>query len=98
MSVQLRQTDSGVVLPLRVQPKASRDAVVGLIGERLKVAVTAPPEKGKANAAVVKTVARALGLRTSDVALISGETSRDKELLISDCSRSEIAGRITALV
>ena len=62
-------------LSLKVVPKASRDRVVGWVGDRLKVQVTAAPEKGKANAAVVEVLAEALDLPKSALRIVSGETS-----------------------
>ena len=62
-------------LHLKVIPKASRDRVVGWIGDRLKVQVTAAPERGKANDAVVEVLAAALGLPRSRVRIVAGETS-----------------------
>lgn len=95
--IVLRTTDGGVVLPVRAQPKASRNAVCGFVGGRLKVAVTAPPDKGKANEAIVKVVAEALGVPKSRVSLLRGETSRDKELLVA-CSDPEAVRRRLALM
>jgi len=62
-------------LQLKVVPKASRDRVVGWVGERLKVQVTAAPERGKANAAVVDVLSEALGLPPARVRIVAGETS-----------------------
>ena len=69
-------------LKLKVVPRASRNAIVGWIGDRLKVAVTAPPEKGRANAAVVKLLARELGVRQADLRITTGETSSAKTVVI----------------
>jgi uncharacterized protein (TIGR00251 family) len=62
-------------LPLKVVPKASRNRVVGWVGERLKVQVTAPPERGKANDAVIELLAETLGLPRARIRIVSGETS-----------------------
>lgn len=98
MDIKLEQTEQGVKLAVRVEPKASRNGVVGAVGERLKVAVTAAPEKGKANDAVVKTLAKALAVRASAVEIVSGETSRDKGVLLRGCRVEEIRKRVAALV
>ena len=73
---------SPLTLKLKVVPGASRDAIVGWMGDRLKMAVTAPPEKGRANAAVVKLLARALGVRRTDLRITAGETSAAKTVVI----------------
>ena len=67
-----------VRLRLRVSAGASRRRVVGVHGGALKLSVQAPPERGKANRAVLSLVAEAFGLAASDVELVAGETSPDK--------------------
>lgn len=67
----------GAEISVRVTPKASRNAVVAEDGA-IRVYVTVVPEGGKANAAVVKLLAKALGLAKSRLVLIRGETARDK--------------------
>ncbi len=62
---------------VRVQPKARREAVE-IVEGRIRVATTAAPEGGKANKAVAKLLARALGVAPSRLTLLRGETSRDK--------------------
>ena len=75
--------DGGVRLRLRVQPRASRDQIDGFVADELgldalKVAVTALPEGGKANAQVIKLLAKAYGLRKSDMTIIQGLKDRRK--------------------
>ncbi len=62
-------------LLLKVVPKASRARVVGWLGNRLKISVTEPPERGKANAEVVKLLAKALGVEPRRIRLVGGERS-----------------------
>jgi len=62
-------------LHLKVIPKSSRNRIVGWIGERLKIQVTAPPERGKANQAVIELLAETLGISGGQVRITSGETS-----------------------
>ena len=82
----LRQTDAGVEVFLYVQPRASRNKVVGLQGDELKVALTAPPVDGAANKACCVFLAKLCGLPKSCVTLVSGETSRHKRLLFEDAN------------
>jgi len=72
----------GVVIPVRVSAGASRDRVLGEHAGALKMAVSAPPERGKANKAVCALVARALGIPKAHASIVAGETSRDKKVLI----------------
>lgn len=67
----------GTEIPVRVTPGASRNAVTDEDG-RIVVRVTAPPEDGKANEAVRKLLAKAMGLAKTRLTLIRGATSRDK--------------------
>lgn len=71
-----------MILQVKVVPKSSRDRVAGWVGDRLKVQVTAAPEKGKANAAVIDVLAEALGLPRRAVRITGGETSPQKTVEI----------------
>ena len=70
-------------LALKVSPKASRDAITGWRGEVLKISVTAAPERGKANAAVIDLLASALDVPRGSVRVLRGETSQDKTVEIT---------------
>jgi len=94
----LGAVEGGVQLAVRAQPKASRNAVVGLRGERLKIAVTAAPEGGKANRAVEEVLADALGVRPSAVAVVLGQASRDKVVCIRGLSVEEVRGRLERIL
>lgn len=78
------------LIPLRVTPRAGRDSVaeeIGPDGPRLAVRVTAAPEGGKANRAVVKLVARALGVPPSALGVARGGKGRDKFLRLAESHR-----------
>lgn len=94
----LRQTDAGVEVLLYVQPRASRNKVVGLQGEELKVALTAPPVDGSANRACCVFVAKICSLPKGSVKLLSGSTSRHKRLLLEDVDFRQISRLIDNLV
>src|SRR5204863_8043434 len=70
-----RRSPPTMKLALKVVPKASRNRVVGWIGDRLKIAVSAAPERGKANDAVIETLAAQLGISPQRIRLVSGATS-----------------------
>ncbi len=72
------------LLEIRVRPNASRNKVGGSVGspQRLLVAVQAPAVDGKANAAVIKELATAFGLKARDFTIVYGELGRDKRLLV----------------
>ena len=82
-------------LHIKVVPGASRDGVAGWLGERLKVRVAAAPEKGKANAAVEKLVAAALGMPADRVSIIQGKSSTRKVMEISGLDEGEVLNRLS---
>jgi uncharacterized protein (TIGR00251 family) len=94
----LRQTDAGVEVFLYVQPRASRNRVVSLQGEELKVALTAPPVDGAANKACCLLIAKLCGLPRSCVKITSGETSRHKRLLLEDTDFLEVTRLVEDLL
>src|SRR5947207_6176918 len=82
--------EDAVVLRLHVQPGAGRTAVVGRHGDALKVRVAAPPEGGRANAAVITLVATTLGVKEDQVELTSGESSRSKRVKVTGAEVDEV--------
>ena len=76
----LQVTAEGLLLDVHLQPRASSSSVRGEHGGRLKLALTAPPVDGKANAALLAFLAERLGLPKSALRLVSGQTSREKRV------------------
>src|SRR5438034_7919160 len=96
--IAITEHPEGCLLPVRAQPGARRTGVLGEQAGALKVAVTAPPEDGRANKALVEALREALGLKRSQVELLSGTTSRDKRFLIRGVGKKELEGRVAILV
>ena len=94
----LRQTDAGVEIFLYLQPRASRNKVVGLQGLELKVALTAPPVDGAANKACCLFLAKLCSLPKSCVKLVSGDTSRHKRVLLAGADLEKIIRLIDDLL
>jgi len=88
--IKIREMEDGIVVSVKVQPNSSKDRVVGKYADRIKIAVTVAPERGKANKAVIKLFAKWLGVKSSDIQIISGETSRDKELFIKNITEENL--------
>jgi uncharacterized protein (TIGR00251 family) len=86
----LKAVADGVEITIKVVPGASRDGIVGLLGDALKVRVSAPPEKGKANAAVIELLAEALGVSVRSISVISGAASPRKILHVSGQSLIQV--------
>ena len=84
---------STTTIEIHVQPKASRTRVVTKDGT-VKVYVTAVPERGSANKAVVEVMARHLGVPKRAVSIVSGERSRTKLLAVQDLSEAEVRRRL----
>ncbi|WP_140919844.1 DUF167 family protein YggU [Limnobaculum xujianqingii] len=83
MSAVEQQSDA-IILRLYIQPKASRDQIVGLHGEELKVAITAPPVDGQANAHLVKFLAKQFRVAKGMVTIEKGELGRHKQVRIDN--------------
>ncbi|MBI1338503.1 MAG: DUF167 domain-containing protein [Phycisphaera sp.] len=81
-------------IPVKVVPGAKRDEIAGWLGEALKVRVSAPPEKGKANEAVRGVIARALGVPVDAVVIVSGHTSPRKGVEVCGVGELEIRERL----
>lgn len=79
---------------LRVQPRSSRAGVDGVHGSALRVRVNAPPVEGAANEAVMKVLAKALGVANSAVAIVSGARSRSKVVEVSGLRAAEVRKRL----
>ena len=96
--VQLAETKDGVVVPVHAQPHAKQNAIAGTLAGSLKVSVTAVPEKGKANDAIIRLLAASLGLRRGQLTLVSGATSNRKRILVSTITLNELRQRIERIV
>jgi uncharacterized protein (TIGR00251 family) len=81
-------------LELKVVPGASRAGIAGWLGDTLKVRVSAPPERGKANAAVVELLAGALGVPEERVRIVAGAASPRKVVEIAGLSAAEVRARL----
>ena len=83
------------VLSVRVQPRASRNEVAGLVGDTLKIKLTAPPVEGEANDACLAFLATLLGLAPSRLAIIQGVRSRTKLIRITGLTKEELHARLS---
>lgn len=81
-------------LAVKVVPGASRSAIAGWLGDALKVRVSAPPERGKANAALEAMLARVLGLAPERVRIVAGHGSTRKVVAIDGLSDTEVRARL----
>jgi hypothetical protein len=77
-------------IEVRVQPRAKRNSIEVVDGPKLKIYVTAAPESGKANDAVVALLAKALGVSKSSIGIVKGHKARDKVLSVESLSADEV--------
>ena len=92
--IEMEQTTEGVVIWIRALPGSKKNEIRGEQNGTLKVSVTQIPEKGKANKAVQEQLAYGLGLRKSQVQLISGETSPLKKFLVKNIMVDDLRERV----
>ncbi len=92
--ISIRDTPQGSTFAVRVQPRARRNAIVGEIGDALKLALTAPPIEGRANEACIEFLAEFLKVPRSSITIAAGETSRNKVIRIAGMSADELRGRL----
>jgi len=91
-------TSPHALITVKISPKASRDALLGWHDGRLKIAVTAAPERGRANAAVVALLAERLGVARQNIEVVSGHTQPIKRLRIDGIEASALQARIDTLL
>ncbi len=94
--IELKERSGGIVLAVKAQPSARLNGIVGTHAGALKVAVNAAPENGKATAAIIELLAEVLDMPRSNIQLLSGATSRQKQFLIGGLELSELEKRILA--
>jgi uncharacterized protein len=88
--IKIREMKDGIIIPAKIQPNSSKERVMGEYNEKLKITVTSPPEKGKANKAIVKALAKWLNIKISDIHIISGEKSKDKEIFVRNITEEDV--------
>lgn len=88
--LSIQETPEGVIFKATVQPRGSRNEIVGLTGDALKIRLTAPPVGGAANKMCIEFLAKSLKVRKSDVEIIRGQRSRTKQVLVRSASRKKV--------
>ena len=93
--ITLRDTPDGCILPVRVHPGARRNDITGVHDGALKISLITPPTDGRANNALIAFIAERLRVPRSQVALLSGATSRSKTLRIARKSAAEVQAALS---
>lgn len=86
---------NGANFQVHLTPRAARDDIVGFHDRALKIRLKAPPVDGQANEALVKFLARALGVKKADVSIVAGHTSRAKTIHVTGLTPAEVAKRLS---
>ncbi len=94
MALDIRETDAGVIVSVIAKPGAKKEDIVGVHGSSLKVAVTAAPEKGKANKAIEKLLAKRLGASAREVEVVAGRASKQKKVRVERITAAEFLARL----
>jgi uncharacterized protein len=92
----VESTPQGVKIGIKVVPGASRSKVAGVLGDRIKVAVSAQPEGGKANVAVLALFVKVLKVAKGDVEITSGFTQPRKILAVAGLVKNEVVAQLLA--
>jgi hypothetical protein len=88
------ETAKGVLLPVRAVPRASKNEIQGIHGDALKIRLQAPPVDGKANEALIRFLSDTLDIPRSQISVASGETGRNKSVLIAGTTRDDLITRL----
>ena len=96
--IHVTEHAEGSILVVRALPGARRNSIMGEVGGAVKIAVSASPDKGKANQAIIEVLREILGVKSSQVDLLSGFTSRQKRFLIRGWSKPNLEARLSSLL
>jgi uncharacterized protein len=92
--VVIQNSANGATFTVKVHPRAKKNAITGEVGDALKLALTATPADGKANAACIEFFAKLLNLPRSSVTIAAGQTSRNKVIRILGLTAQQVRDRI----
>jgi len=96
--IALHETPAGVTFSVRVQPRAHKNAVVGELGDALKIALTAPPVDGRANEACIDFLAELLDIPRSSISIVSGQSNRNKVVRVAGCTPAHVRRILQAVI
>jgi hypothetical protein len=92
--IPIRETAQGATLQVRVHPRARKDAISGVVGDALKLSLTAPPVEGKANEACVRFLATVLGVPRSSITILAGSANRQKVVCVAGMGAAELQAKL----
>jgi hypothetical protein len=93
--LKIQETEGGVLFSVKVIPASSKTAISGLLDGMVKIKVSAPPEKGKANKCLIDFLAEQLSVKTSAVSIITGQNNPIKKIQVSGLSAETTVRKLT---
>ena len=96
--ITIRDRAGGATFAVRVQPRAKKNAISGVVGDALKIALTAPPVEDRANDACIEFLANLLDVPPSSVTIAAGQSSRNKVIRVAGLSASEVKTAVAGLI
>ena len=97
-NLEIHDDENGLRIGVIAHPGANSNTIKGIHNGMLKIDITAPPEKGKANDAIIKLLAKKLGIAKSSIEIVSGETSRKKIILLRGIDRESLISIVTSII
>jgi uncharacterized protein len=92
--ISIRDTPDGATFQVKAQPRAKKNAILGEVGEALKLALTAPPIEGRANHACIAFLAELLNVPRSSVTIATGQNSRNKVIRVAGMTAKQVQERL----
>lgn len=96
--IPIHDTPAGATFAVRIHPRARKNAITGVAGDALKVALTAPPVEGKANQACIEFLAEFLNVPRASVTIVAGQSSRNKVVRIAGRTAAQLEERLSAVI
>lgn len=90
----IKKSQDGIILTIKLTPNASKDEITGYTEEYIKVRISAPPNKNKANKKLISFLSDWLGTAKSNIALTGGDKSRLKKILIKNIKPEDLVQKI----
>ena len=94
--LDIKELSDGIAFKVRVQPRSSKNAIAGMMGDSLKINLTSPPVDGEANTACLAFFAAHVGLPKSAVSIIGGHKNRSKIIKISGIAKNDFLNNLSA--
>ena len=96
--IPIHDTPAGATFQVKVHPRARKNAITGVIGDALKLALTAPPVEGRANEACIQFFAEFLNVPRSSVTIAAGESSRQKLIRVAGVRAAQVEDELRAVI